>query len=314
VPYTTDVHIDQWLTSFSVAYTNAMLVGDEVFPPFPVDKISDVYAVYGQESFKVYEDTRAPGTSAAEFRYSLTKAPYLAQEHAQKMIVPDQNVRTADNPPIDPLIDATWVLTETVSNQREYRQMNTASDPTQVTQNAALSGTSLWTDYTNSTPLTNIRTARSAVRSGVHREATDILLSYDVALALVDHPSVKDELKYTDPNSLQTPGLPTTIRGLTTHISGADKDTSGYLSGTTSFTPALYKSALIYYRNPNLGLRSLTFGVTFDAPDQTTGVRGMQIRRWFDDDKKSTWIEGSRTYQVKVIAPLGAFLYSPAVA
>jgi hypothetical protein len=205
------------------------------------------------------------------------------------------------------------MLTETVANQREFRQMNTASDPTQVTQNVALSGTSLWSDYVNSTPLTNIRTARSTVRAGIHREATDFLLAYDVALTLVDHPSIKDELKYTDPNSLQTPGLPATIRGLTTHISGADKDTAAYLSGTTSFTPAFYKAGLVYYSNPNLGLRSLTFGMTFDAPDQTTGARGMQIRRWYDDGKQSTYVQGSRTYVVKVIAPLGGYLFSPCI-
>lgn len=314
MPYQTDIHIDQWLTSFSVAYTNAMLVGDDVFPPIPADNLSDVYAVYGQESFKVYEDTRAPGTDALEIRYTLTKGTYLAAEHSEKTIVPDAQQRFADNPPLDPLIDATWELTETGRNQREFKQMAIASDPTQVTQNVALSGTSLWSDYTNSTPLTNIRTARSAVRAGVHREATDFLLAYDAALVLVDHPSVKDELKYTDPNSLATPGLPMTIRGLTTHISGVDKDTAAYLSGTTSFAPVFSKSALIYFRNPNLGRRSMTFGVTFEAPDQTTGVRGWQIRQWYDDGKKSTWVEGSDTYVPKIIAPLAAFAYLPCIA
>jgi hypothetical protein len=314
VPYMPDVHIDQWLTGFSVAYTNEMLVGDSVFPPVPADHLSDVYAVYGQESFKVYEDVRAPGTDALEVRYSLTKGTYLAQEHALRTIVPDALQRQADQPPLDPLIDATWELTETGRNQREYRQMAIASDPTQVTQNVALSGTSLWSDYTNSTPLTNIRTGRSAVRAGVHREATDFLLAYDTALTLVDHPSIKDELKYTDPNSLSTPGLPATIRGLNTHISGADKDTAPYMSGTATFTPVFNKAALVYYRNPNLGKRSLTFAVTFEAPDQTTGVRGWQIRRWYDDGKKSNLVEGANTYVPKVIAPLAAYGFYPAIA
>jgi hypothetical protein len=314
MPYLPDLHIDQFLTTISVAYTNQMLVGDDVFPVVPVDKLSDVYAIYGQESFKAYEDTRAPGTDALEVTYTLTRGTYLAAEHTLRTKVPDQYNRQADNPPLDPLVDATWQLTETVTNQREFRQMNVAADPTQVTQNVALSGTSLWSDYTNSTPLTNIRTARSVVRAGIHREATDFLLAYDAALTLVDHPSIKDELKYTDPNSLQTPGLPATIRGLTTHISGADKDTAAYLSGTTNFMPVFSKAGLVYYRNPNLGLRSMTFGVTFDAPDQTTGARGMQIRRWYDEWKQATWVQGSRTYVVKIIAPLGGYLFAPCIA
>jgi hypothetical protein len=314
MPYLADVHVDQWLTDFSVAYTNTMLVGDDVFPVVPTTKLSNVYAIYGQESFKVYEDTRSPGTDALEIRYTLTRGTFLAQEHAVRTIVPDALEMQADTPPLDPLIDATWELTDTVRNQREYKQLGVATDPTQVTQNVTLSGTSLWSDYTNSTPLTNIRTARSAVRAGVHREATDILFAFDVSLVLADHPSVKDLIKYTDPNNISSSGLPTTFRGLTTHVSSADKDTAGYLSGTTSFAPVMSKSALVYYRNPNLGKRSMTFGVTFEAPDQTTGQRGQQFRRWRDEGKKSTWVEGSNTYVPKVIAPLAAYLFVAAIA
>jgi len=311
--YSSDIHIDQFLTSLSLSYSNDTLVGDTVFPPMPVNALSDTYVIYGQEAFKVYDDVRRPGADAAEIRQSLSRGMFLAQEHALKELVPDADKRHADAP-LDAEMDATLFLTETVRNQREFFQLGIAGDATQITQNVALSGTTLWSDYTNSTPLTNIRTGRAAVRSGVHRPANRMLVSYDAAVTLADHPSIKDLIKYTDPNNISEDGLPTTIRGLTVDVAVSDKDTSGIGTASPTFVPAFGKACLIYYRNPNPGLRSLTLGVTLEAPDQTTMARGFNTRKWFDDAKKGTWVETADTYAVKILAPLAGYLISPVVA
>lgn len=308
MPYLTDVHIDQFLTGISFAYTNSMLIGDQIFPPFNVDHRSDVYVIYGTESFKKYEDTRRPGTDAIQIKQTLSRGQYLADEHAVKDIVPDAEKVEADSP-LSPEIDRTVFLTDTERNQREFKQLAVASDPTIVTANTPLSGTAMWDDYTNSVPLTNIRTGRSAVRAAIHKEATDIAFAYDASLITADHPSIKDLIKFTDPSNLSSGGLPTTIRGLTTHISGADEDTAGMLAAAT-FSPAFSKAVLIYFKNPNRGLRTITFGLTLECPDQTTGARGIQVRKWVDQEKKGTWIEVSDTYVPKVIAPLGAYLFT----
>lgn len=306
MPYQYDVHIDQFLTDISIAYSNEMLIGDQIFPPFNADKRSDVYAIYGTESFKRYQDVRRPGTDAMQIRYTISRGQYLADEHALKDIVPDAEKAEADNP-LNPEVDRTVILTEAERNQREFNQLTVAASATQLTQNTTLTGGSQWDTYATSTPLTNIRTGRQLVRLGVHREATDIALAYNTSLVLADHPSIKDLIKYTDSNNIGSGGLPTTIRGLTVHVSGADVDNAPVGVATPNFSAFFQKEALIYFRNPNLGLKVVTLGLTLEAPDQTTGAKGLQVRKWVDLDKKGTWIEVSDTYVVKVIAPLGAY-------
>lgn len=309
----TALHVDQFLTNISQAYTNEMYVGERVFPTQSVDNRSDLYVIYGTEAFKGFKDGRAPGTEALEVKQSITRGTYLATEHAVKTMVTAEAVRYADSP-LTPEIDATIFVTEIVRNQREFAQLAVASDPTQMTQNIALSGTTLWSAYGTSTPLTVIRGGRQAVRSGVHREANRMLLSYNVALTLADHPSMKDLLKYTDPNMVGAGGLPSVIRGLSIDVSGVDQDSTGLFAATPSFSPAFNNAALIYYQEANAGLRStLSVGRTLEAPDAVTGNRGAQIRKWWDDAKKVTWIESADTYAVKVFAPLGAYLIAPAI-
>lgn len=313
MPYMVDLHVDQLLTDISFAQTNDMLVGDDVLTPKNVDKRSDLYAIYGTESFKRYDDTRRPGTDAIQVRQTVSRGNFLAEEHAEKDIVPDADKAEADDP-YDPEIDTTVFLTDLQQNQREFKQLAVISDPTQVTQNATLSGTAQWSDYVNSVPLTNLRTARSAVRAGVHKEATDILFSYDASLVLADHPSIKDLIKFTDETNISSAGLPNTLRGLTVHISGADVDNAAVGVAAPSFAPAFSKAALVYFRNPNLGKKTITFGLTFEAPDQTTGTRGISVRKWIDEGKKGTWVEVADTYVPKIIAPLGGYLYLAAIA
>lgn len=313
MPYQPDVHIDQFLTSLSLAYSNIMYAGDSVFPSLNVDKASDLYPIYGTEQFKVYDDIRRPGTDALEVMQTLTRGSYFGEGHALKTKVPYEQKRDADNP-LNPEIDATIFVTEAQRNQREIAQMAVAGDSTQITNNSALSGTTLWSDYTNSTPLVNIRTARSTVRAAIHREATDIVVAYDVGLTLADHPSLKDLMKYTDPNMIGQAQMPMMLRGLTVAVSGADKDTTAYGSPTPSFSPIFSKAALVHYRNPNIGLRMITFGVTFEIPDPATGGRGQQIRKWEDEGKLVTWIQSQDNYAVKILSPTGAYLFSPAIA
>lgn len=314
MPYVPDVHADQFLTNISQLVTNEGYVGNAVLPPRPVEKRSDLYEILGNEHFKVTNTLRRPGSRAAEVNYTLSKGFYNAEEYAMASLVPAQLQKTADNPPIDPEVERTMQLTEQMMLDRENRQMALVADPTQVTNNTSLSGTSQWSDYTNSTPLTNIKAARTTVRAAIHREATDATFSFDVALTLADHPSFKDLIKYTHDDVLSVGGLPPSVRGLKVNVSKADKDTTGYGSATPSYSPVFSKSSLIHYTNPNFGLRSITFGVTFEVPDPITGARGVSIRKWLDDARKGVWVEGADTYVAKLIAPTAAYLYLTAIA
>jgi hypothetical protein len=307
VPFVSTVHADQALTAISQAYQQEDLVGDQVFPVVPVDKRSDLWFVYGREMFTLRGLKVRPGAVAPEMTYTLSKSSYNAERHAERHLVTDAERRVSDIP-LQPEIDATEILTGNLMTNAENDQLSVANNTAVVTQNTTLSGTSQWSDYTNSTPLTNIRSGKVAVRLGVGREANTFLASFETAMTLADHPSIKDLIKYTHPEALTESGLPDTIRGMKVLVAKAISNT-GDDAIPGSFQGVMGKNAVIAYVNPSPGLKTISFGWTFEAPDDTTGARGYSVRKYRDDAKTGDYVEAARTFVPVVVAANAAYLF-----
>lgn len=308
MPYAQDVHVDQFLTTLSIAYRNDGYVGDQVLPSVPVEKRSGLYPIYGKEHLRQRDDLVRPGSVAPEWERTISRDQYICERHAQRQFVSDDERQESDQP-LNPDMDTTEFLTEAVVNNREYAIVSFVTDPTVVTQTVALSGTTQWSDYTNSVPLTNLRTAKSAVRLGVFREANTFTLSYDSSLVLADHPSTKEMLKFTDPNLISSSGLPRIIRGLRVVEAGAFIDTAHDGQAATIST-AFGKNALVHYTNPSPGLKTISFGYVFEAPDATSRVRGIATLRYPILERHGDMLEVSTTYGMKLVAPLGGYLFT----
>ena len=76
----------------------------------------------------------------------------------------------------------------------------------------------------------------------------------------------------------------------------------------------------MFYRNPNPSIRAVSFGYTFEAPDDATGARGYSVRRWREEKRKGTLIEVSFLRDWRLIAvdgsglALGGYLVTSATA
>lgn len=311
MPFTSDVHIDQALTTLSIAYSNGGYIADTVLPPIQVDKRTDRYFVYGKEPFKTIDLLVRPGGVAPEFNWTISQSSYSAERYAARSIITDDVRREADQP-INIDIDTTQMLTDAVQNQREFQVVGYVTNPANVPNNTTLSGTTQWSDYANSTPLSDLRTAKSAVRLGALREATDFTTNYNVAQVLADHPSFLELLKYTDPNNISSSGLPNTLRGLRVNVSSAFMDTAN-AGQAANLTDAMGDNALVHYTTPAAGLKTLSFGYRFEAPDATTGVRGFATIRYRQEERHGDWIEVCTTYAMKLVAPTAAFLFVAAI-
>ncbi len=313
-PQVSQIHIDQALTDFSQAYMNDQdtYVADQIMPMVPVKKRSDKWFVYGKEHFRYRNAKRMPGGIANEFNYSVTTSSYFAEPRAQRHLVLDDDIAMQDSP-LDEQADATMLITEALLVERETDTANFITSSSNLTFNSALSGTSKWDDYVNSVPLTNWKTAKSSVRTNAAKRANFILLPYDVALVLADHPAIKDLIKYTDPKALTESGLPPSVRGLRVIEPGAMSD--GAVEGRAfSPSPIWGKNAVIGYVNPGPGLRKLSLAYTFMAPDPTTGAVGVYTRRYYDQDRKGEWVEAEMTYSLNMVAAGAGYLYTTVIS
>lgn len=339
MPTIGQIHIDQALTNLSLMYRNEMYVADMALPILPVSKRSDKYFVYKKEDFLspsasgasgLPSSVRRPGTEAAEIDYSLSTQSFYAEEYAYRGFVADAEVSIADNP-LQPDIDQSLQLAERlmldnetavaklVGTRAQYPGSNKAALTTGAT------GTS-WASYAspNSNPFSDIKNGKLAVVKGIAREANAILLSVDAARTLADHPAVKDLIKYTNQDALTMSGLPKVIRGLEVIEGAAQKNVSpeggSYAGGNVWAADDGSAMALIFYRTTTPSLRGVSFGYTFEAPDDTTGSRGMTVRRWREEKRKGSLIEASFLRDWKLIAQdsaglsLGGYLLSNVTA
>ena len=156
MPEVSQVHIDAALTNVCVAYSNPSFLADVIAPPVAVRKQSDRYFIYDadREQFRSSNDKRAPGAEASEVDFALSSDNYYCEDHALESVIPDEERENAD-PPIQPEIDRTEFLMEKIILNKEITlatRIRTGSDIPGET----LSGTSQWSDYTNSDPVAEV--------------------------------------------------------------------------------------------------------------------------------------------------------------
>lgn len=327
MPTTGQIHIDQALTNISVMYRNEAYIAESVFPTVPVAKRSDKYFLFRKEDFLTASPAsgtgalaslRRPGTEAAEIDYSVSTSTYFAEEYAYRGFVSDAESAAADNP-MQPDVDQTVQLTERLMLDNEISvaaiACKRANYPTsnKVTLTGGGTGTS-WAQYgsSNSVPFTDIKNGKLAVIKGVAREANTLLLGVDTARTLADHPHIKEMVKYVHQDALTMSGLPKVLRGMTVIEGATQKNTAAegaaYSGANVWQADDGTSMALLFYRNPNQSLRAVSFGYTFEAPDDATGARGYSVRRWREEKRKGTMIEVSFLRDWRLIAVDGSGL------
>lgn len=196
-PTLEDVHVDAVLTNISVMYVNDMYIGPMVFPRVQVTKESDVFFVYDREDFLRNEaKVRPPSTRAQQGGYGLSTSSYKCHEYSFEKPIDDRIRRNSDNP-LNPDRDATIYTTDKIDMAVEQLVQTAIETSGNWTTNATLSGTDQWSDFANSDPFDDVKTARLTVLKQIARKANTGVLSIEVFETLALHPDLLDRVKYT---------------------------------------------------------------------------------------------------------------------
>ncbi len=302
------IHIDAALSNLSKAFKNNNFIAEEVAKVLQVSKESGLYFTYGLEAFKVPNAYRVDGTRSNEVHLKVGQDSYVCLQYALSDIITD-NVRKQVDPAINPEADTTEFITDLMLLQLEdavATAMTTAATYAH-SNTATLSGTSQWNDYSNSNPLTNIKTAKAKIRSLIGREANALILAGDVAETLSLHQDIKDLRKYTDPNLLTSAGLPPKVLGLKVLEGKATKNVA-YENLSESMSYVWGKNAIVAYIPDRVGLKSLAPWILI----RETGYRS--TRKWREEPRKGDMIEVEDKYTVKEVADECAYLIVDAIA
>jgi len=197
------VHIDAPLTNLTLAYLQSAdnFIADKVFPIVDVDKQSDKYYTYNRDEFNRSGQRKqlAPRTRPERIGMSLSNDSYFADVFGLATDFDEQTLANEDAALETRLMGAEMLVhnmlidreKDFVANYFVDNIWGTNWDGVANADNDTAIEVTNWDDYTNSTPIVDVRRLSTAIqlKSGGFKPNTAVM-SKAVRDTLVDHPDI----------------------------------------------------------------------------------------------------------------------------
>lgn len=297
MPLKSQLHVNQLLSNVSVQYKNSEYIWDKVFPQIPVMKDTDYYRVYDR-SFKVPETKRAPKGVAREFTFEFSLASYALEQHALKDYVGVDEEENNDQGSLK--VDTVESLTDAIYRRIEL-SVASLFTTTNWSLNVSLTATNVWSANTTvSDPIPVFDTGMTTVINNSGKTPNFAILPRDGFVAIKNHVSVLDRVKYTSSEVTQSmiQGL-IGVQELLVPTAVQDTAANGLAA---SISPFFADFAFLGWKPAGGGgIKTPSCGYTF--------IRSTpRVRSWFDDERNADAIEVEVKYQPKVVASLTGYL------
>jgi len=302
-----DFYQDPILTNLSLRYSNEEYIAEKVFPTVSVAKKTGFYFKYDKSNLKKAQDERSGVSRANRVDYGMTKVAYgPLVEHSLEMPI-EYDVRDQADSPLDPRVDATLALTDRLLINKEDSLASMLNDTSVITQNVTLSGTSQWSDYTNSDPFSDIQTAKDTVQKNGLMAVNTCFMGYEVWSKLQHHPDLLERVKYSQ-KAVLTEDLFASLFGFKNVFIGKAVKNTAADGASDSMTYIWPKSFWVAYTTPTPGIRTLSAGYHLQL------TNGRVIDRWDEPAVKSEFVRITDYYEAKIVASEAIYLIKNAVA
>ena len=307
MPTLTDVRHDPILSNVSVAYQNDLYIAEVVAPVVLSKTRTGKYYKYGKEKFRRTDTRRGMGANTKEVSYPISQSTaFIIEEHALKEIVPDE-LKDQALKPLTPEIDASENVTERLLIEKEYDLAVYMQNTANLSNNTTLSGTDQWSDYANSDPIGDVRTAKQTIHSKIFKDPNVLVIGKEVYDKLVDHPDILDRIKYTK--------LGVATEDLLARLFDVDKvivAAAGYNSAvegqSDSMTYIWGKNVWLLYVTPKPGIKQVSFAYFFQM------AMPRRADKWYNNDKKGTYVRITDEYTRETVSVDCAYLIKSTVA
>lgn len=312
------VHIDQPLSNLTLAYVQEQtnFIADKVFPTVGVQSQSDKYYIYDRANMNRTGDVKklAPRTEVNRIGLEISNDSYFADVYGLGMDFDEQTLANEDA-----MLEIRAAGAQTLTNRllidREERFATSFFSAGVWTTD--VTPANLWSDYTNSTPITDVTTARRTMQltSGGFKPNT-MVVGKEVRDILVNHPDILARLNggatITNTALITDAKLAEIFEVENFFVMEAVKNTGAEgLAESNAFIGG--KHALLTHTPRSGGLMTPGAGMTF-AWNNIPGVNnlGITVESFSDDALKrqqvAEHIQVKMSYDMKVVgADLGYF-------
>ena len=281
------------LTTIAIGYRNPTSIADAVLPRVTVGSESFKYSVYSQGDAFTVPNTRVGRRGRpTTVEFGGTEVSASTDDYALDASIPNADIqlyeaqRQMGVSSYDPQALAVMRLTDTIQLDREVRVANLVFNAAtyDATRQATLSGTSQFSDYANSNPITTIMAALD--KTLVFRPNTAVM-GRDAWTAVRQHPKLVNAVKG---GSLQSGVISesefASIFDLKEVLIGDSFVNLARPGQTLSLARAWGKHLALIYKNPlafgSVNDGQLSFGLTAqwrtrisgNIPDPNIGMRG----------------------------------------
>jgi len=187
-----NVHIDMPLSNLTLAYVQEQsnFVADKVFPVVGVQRQSDKYYIYDRAGMNRSGDVKklAPRTEVNRIGLALSNDSYYADVYGLGMDFDEQTLANEDAMLEIRAAGAQTLVNRVLIEREEQFASSFFAAGIWGTDNTP---SNLWSDYTNSTPITDVTTARRTMqlKSGGFKPNT-MVIGKEVRDILINHPDV----------------------------------------------------------------------------------------------------------------------------
>ena len=315
------VHIDQPLSNLTLAYVQEQtnFIADKVFPVVGVQRQSDKYYIYDRANMNRSGDVKklAPRTEVNRIGMAISNDSYFADVYGIGMDFDEQTIANEDT-----VLETRAAGAQTLINRVliEREEQFAASFFSAGIWSTDATPANLWSDYTNSTPITDVTNARRTMqlKSGgfkpntmvIGKEVRDILINHpDILARLNGGATVSNTALITDAKLAEIFEVENFYVMEAVSNSGAEglAEANGFIGG---------KNALLAHTPRSSGLMTPAAGLTF-AWNNIPGVNnlGITVESFSDDALKrqqvAEHIQVKMAYDMKVVGPdLGYFFES----
>lgn len=315
-PLQGDLHVDQMLTNMSIGYHNLTYIADQIFPILPVNKQSDILVTYDQSHwFRDGARLRLPRTKSEGGGWSVSRDTYFCPRYSFRDEISDEERKNADGPLQNLEADAVDFVTDKVAMRREIA-FATDFFRTGVWGDDETGGTDFtqWSDYSGSSPLTDVTTYRDEIESRIGREPNVLVLGKQVWNILKWHPDLVDTIKYTQRGVISM-DLAASLFEFEKMLIGRaiyTNDPEGTAEASVTYSRIWGKHALLLYAPPRASLKQPAAGYTFVW--QVVANALQYIKRMRDEEREVDIIEANTYFDQKVTASRAGTFLENAVA
>ena len=266
-----DVVVDPALSQVSIKYSNDTFIADMIFPVLMVGKQTGKYYVYDKSNLRIDKTLRSAGSASNEVDFGVGPTGlFSCDDHALKGFVADEIQDQADAA-LNPLIDETETVTEKLLLDRELALSTLISNTANIGQNVTLSLNSQWSDYSNSDPISDVRTARTTVHQNTFRKPNVMIMGKQVFDMLAEHPQIIERVKYSQLGVLTAELLARVFQVEKILVGEAGSNTA--MEGQTDSMSYVWgKNCWLAYIAPKVSIKQVTFGYTFTYSDRKSVV------------------------------------------